>query len=99
MKDHDVEERQRIPQLETKAVAVDLFAWLVAQGQKVLNGSATAEAIDFGLSRWPALMRYLDVGCWIPSASPDRPGVEQFSGVSTARRAASPIRPGLRCCP
>jgi hypothetical protein len=43
-------------------VADDLFAWLVAQRQKVPDGSATARAIDYSLHRWPALTRYLGDG-------------------------------------
>ncbi len=58
----DVDERRRIRQLKAKPVADDLFAWLVAQRQKVPDGSATARAIDYSLNRWTALTRYLGNG-------------------------------------
>jgi transposase len=60
--DLDVEERRRIRQLKAKPVADDLFAWLVAQRQKVPDGSATAKAIDYSLNRWEALTRFLGDG-------------------------------------
>jgi transposase len=58
----DVDERKRIRQLKAKPVADDLQAWLVAQRQKVPEGSATAKAIDYSLNRWTALTRYLGDG-------------------------------------
>jgi len=36
--------------------------WLIAQRQKVPNGSAIARAIDYSLKRWQALTRYCDDG-------------------------------------
>ena len=62
VKDLDVDERRRIRQLKAKPVADDLYAWLMAQRQKVPPGSATAKAIDYSLNRWPALTRYLGDG-------------------------------------
>ena len=62
VKDVDVEERRRIRQLKAKPVADDLFTWLLAQRQKVPDGSATANAIDYSLKRWTALTRFLDDG-------------------------------------
>jgi len=58
----DVDERRRIRQLKAKPVADDLQAWLIAQRQKVPEGSATAKAIDYSLNRWTALTRYLGDG-------------------------------------
>ena len=58
----DVDERRRIRQLRAKPVADDLHAWLLAQRQRVPEGSATAKAIDYSLNRWEALLRYLDDG-------------------------------------
>ncbi len=58
----DVDERKRIRQLKAKPVADDLQAWLIAQRQKVPEGSATAKAIDYSLNRWTALTRYLGDG-------------------------------------
>jgi transposase len=58
----DVDERCRIRQLKAKLIADDLHAWLLAQRQRVPEGSATAKAIDYSLNRWEALTRYLDDG-------------------------------------
>ena len=43
-----------------------LHAWLLAQRQRVPDGSATAKAIDYSLTRWAALTRYLDDGALPP---------------------------------
>jgi transposase len=58
----DVDERKRIRQLKARPVADALQAWLVAQRQKVPEGSATAKAIDYSLNRCTALTRYLGDG-------------------------------------
>jgi transposase len=58
----DVDERRRIRQLKAQPLADALKAWLVAQRQKVPEGSATAKAIDYSLNRWIALTRYLGDG-------------------------------------
>jgi transposase len=58
----DVDARKRIRQLKARPVADDLQAWLIAQRQKVPEGSATAKAIDYSLNRWTALTRYLGDG-------------------------------------
>jgi len=39
-----------------------LHARMMAQRQKVPEGSAIAKALDYGLKRWVALTRYLDDG-------------------------------------
>ena len=39
-----------------------LQQWLIAQRQKVPDGSATARAIDYSLKRWLALTRFIDDG-------------------------------------
>ena len=39
-----------------------LHRWLIAQRQRVPEGSGTALAIDYSLKRWEALTRYLDDG-------------------------------------
>jgi hypothetical protein len=62
VKDLEVDERRRIRQLKAKPIADNLQAWLIAQRQKVPDGSATAKAIDYSLNRWAALMRYLGDG-------------------------------------
>lgn len=56
------EERLRIRQEKAKPAADALHAWLTAQRQKVPPGSATAKAMDYSLTRWAALTRYLDDG-------------------------------------
>jgi len=56
------DERLRIRQDRAKPAADALHAWLLAQRQKVPPGSATAKAMDYSLTRWPALTRYLDDG-------------------------------------
>ena len=58
----DVEERRRRRELEAKPVADTLHQWLIAQRQRVPDGSATAKAIDYSLGRWGALTRYLGDG-------------------------------------
>jgi transposase len=58
----DADDRQRIRQLKAKPIADDLRAWLIAQRQRVPDGSATAKAIDYSLQRWAALTRYLGDG-------------------------------------
>ena len=58
----DAEERRRVRQAKAKPAADALHAWLTAQRQKVPPGSATAKAIDYSLTRWTALTRYLDDG-------------------------------------
>ena len=37
-----------------------LHEWLIAHRLKILDGSATATEIDYGLKRWVALRRYID---------------------------------------
>jgi hypothetical protein len=62
VKDLDAEERRRRRELDAKPVADTLHAWLIAQRQRVPDGSATAKAIDYSLGRWAALTRYLTDG-------------------------------------
>ena len=60
--DLPAEERLQIRQAKAKPAADSLRAWLAAQRQKVPPGSATAKAMDYSLTRWAALTRYLDDG-------------------------------------
>jgi transposase len=60
--DLPAEERLQIRQAKAKPAADSLHAWLTAQRQKVPPGSATAKAMDYSLTRWAALTRYLDDG-------------------------------------
>ena len=41
-------------------IAKALHDWLIAQRIKIMNGTATAKAIDYSLNRWAALTRYVD---------------------------------------
>ncbi len=45
-----------------RPLANALHLWLRQQRQRVPDGSATAQAIDYSLKRWAALTRYLDDG-------------------------------------
>ena len=56
------EERQRLRQRKSRRVAAALHRWLLAQRQRVPDGSATAKAIDYSLKRWQALTRYINDG-------------------------------------
>lgn len=53
---------QRLQERQRRAVPVTqaFHAWLMAQRTRVVDGGATARAIDYSLKRWAALMRYLD---------------------------------------
>ena len=54
------EQRLQVRQECARPIALALHAWLIAQRIQVVNGGATARAIDYNLKRWVALMRYLD---------------------------------------
>ena len=56
------EARQRLRQQRARPVADALHAWLTGQRQKLAKADATAKAIDYALSNWAALTRYLDDG-------------------------------------
>jgi hypothetical protein len=43
-------------------VADALHQWMRQQRQEIVEGSATARAIDYSLNRWLALTRFLDDG-------------------------------------
>lgn len=51
-----LEQRQRL----ARPITLALHTWLTAQRTKVVDGGATARAIDYSLKRWAALVRYLD---------------------------------------
>jgi transposase len=53
-------ERQRIRQAQSKPLADALHQWMVLQRSQILDGSATAKALDYSLKRWGALTRFLD---------------------------------------
>ncbi|GIZ53268.1 hypothetical protein NCCP691_32820 [Noviherbaspirillum aridicola] len=54
--------RRDLRQQKGRPAADTLHVWLLAQRQRVPDGSATAKAIDYSLGRWDALTRYLGDG-------------------------------------
>lgn len=52
--------RLALRQEKARPLADALHAWMLAQRQRVLNGTGTAKALDYSLKRWVALTRYLD---------------------------------------
>uniref|UniRef100_UPI0026263B86 IS66 family transposase n=1 Tax=uncultured Halomonas sp. TaxID=173971 RepID=UPI0026263B86 len=56
------EERQQLRETRARPIAEALHRWMLAQREKVPNGTATAKALDYSLKRWAALTRYLDDG-------------------------------------
>jgi len=52
--------RLLLRQQRSRPVADALHAWLTTQRQTLVNADATAKAIDYALSNWRALTRYLD---------------------------------------
>ena len=61
-KELDNDQRHQLRQRKARPLLDAFHAWLLAQRQKVPDGSATARAIDYSLKRWSALTRYLDDG-------------------------------------
>jgi transposase len=57
----DVDQRRDIRQ-PGRPAADALHTWLLAQRERVPEGSATAKAINYSLGRWGPLTRYLDDG-------------------------------------
>jgi transposase len=58
----DADQRHRLRQQHARPAADTLHAWLLAQRERVPDGSATAKAIDYSLGRWGPLTRYLEDG-------------------------------------
>jgi transposase len=58
----DATARRELRQRLARPAADTLHAWLLAQRQRVPEGSATAKAIDYSLGRWEPLTRYLKDG-------------------------------------
>lgn len=54
--------RLLLRQSRSRPIADALHHWLLAQRQKLAKADATAKAIDYSLSNWRALTRYLDDG-------------------------------------
>lgn len=61
-KDLDDDSRLKLRQEHSKPILDLINRWLLAQRQKVPEGSATAKAIDYSLKRWQALDHYSDDG-------------------------------------
>lgn len=59
LKDLAPDERQRIRQVRSKPVLDALHQWMLLTRQKVIDGSATAKALDYSLKRWTALTRFV----------------------------------------
>ena len=62
LKDLPDKDRQRLRHEKARPIADALHQWMIAQRQKVPDGSGTARALDYSLKRWAALTRYLDDG-------------------------------------
>ena len=62
LKDLPDQDRQRLRHEQARPIADALHRWMIAQRQKVPDGSGTAKALDYSLKRWAALTRYLDDG-------------------------------------
>ena len=58
----DAQARGQLRQQRAKPIADALHAWLTEQRQKLVKSVVTAKAIDYSLSNWRALTRYLDDG-------------------------------------
>lgn len=61
-RDMSVEDRWRIRQEKAAPLAKILHGWMLAQRDRVPQGSATGKALDYSLKRWVALTRYLGDG-------------------------------------
>jgi transposase len=55
-------ERQRVRQLQSKPIVEALHRWLVEKRLALAKADATARAIDYSLSNWISLIRFLDDG-------------------------------------
>jgi len=55
-------DRLAVRQRETKPLVADLEKWMRAERARLSRHAATAQAIDYMLTRWPAFTRFLDDG-------------------------------------
>jgi len=62
VKDMNHQQRHQLRQDKAKPILDLWHRWLLAQRQRVPDGSATAKAIDYSLKRWDALVRYCEDG-------------------------------------
>jgi len=58
----DIDARRATRQQLSRPAADTLHGWLLAQRQRVPDGSATARAINYSLGHWGPLTHYLDDG-------------------------------------
>jgi transposase len=61
-RDLEHQERLLLRQQRSKPIADALHCWLTAKRQVLAKADATAKAIDYALSNWRALTRFLDDG-------------------------------------
>ena len=66
LRDLDADARREMRLAKAKPLADALHAWMIAHRLKVPDGSAIAKALDYSLTRWTALTRYLDDGTLPP---------------------------------
>ena len=55
-------DRLAVRRRDTKPIVVDLETWMRAERARLSRHAATAQAIDYMLTRWPAFTRFLDDG-------------------------------------
>ena len=61
-REFEPEARWLLRQQHSKPIVEALHTWLTEQRRKLANADVTAKAIDYSLSNWRALTRYLDDG-------------------------------------
>ena len=95
-RDLSASERLRLRQSESEPILEKFHAWMLAQRNLVLEGSGIAQALDYSLKRWAALIRYLSDG----NAPIDNNHIErQFRPVALGRKNwlfAGSMRAGKR---
>lgn len=62
VKEFTPDERRRLRQERSKPLLDALHQWMVLNRQKIVDGSATAKALDYSLRRWDALTRFVHDG-------------------------------------
>jgi transposase len=96
LQDLNADARRQLRQTRARPVADALHAWMAVHRLKVPDGSATAKALDYSLTRWEALTRYLGDG----TLPPDNNHVEnQIRPVAVGRSNwlfAGSLRAGQR---
>jgi transposase len=77
-------DRLVVRERETKPLVADLEKWMRAERARLSRHAATAQAIDYMLTRWPAFTRFLDDGrvCLSNNAAE-----RALRGIALGRRA------------